>query len=142
MGKVLVVLVRGLVDVRGSVKETLRHLGLTRVNQAAVHSDSPILRGKLQKVKDYATWGPIDDGSFSELLEKRGEAFLGRTSDSKGKYTYTGFFEVAGKKYKKTFRLNPPRKGYGRKGIKKPFKTGGALGFRGEAVVDLMKRML
>ena len=43
---------------------------------------------------------------------------------------------------KKVLRLGPPRKGYGRKGIKKDFSIGGALGDRKEKINDLVRRML
>ena len=129
-GKIVVVLVRGLVEVRQTVRDTLALMKLSRVNQAVVVSDSAITRGMLQKAKDYITWGTIDDATFKAMVE------------SKGKYTYNKFLEVNGKKYKKTFRLNPPKKGFGRKGIKMPFKNGGALGNRQEKINDLVKRML
>jgi len=38
--------------------------------------------------------------------------------------------------------LNPPRKGYGRKGVKIPFKKGGAYGNRAEKINDLLTRMM
>ena len=40
------------------------------------------------------------------------------------------------------FRLNPPVKGFDRKGIKVPFSLGGALGYRKEKINDLIKRMV
>ena len=43
---------------------------------------------------------------------------------------------------KRFFRLNPPRKGWEGKGIKKSYSVGGALGYRGKAINDLIKRML
>jgi large subunit ribosomal protein L30 len=43
---------------------------------------------------------------------------------------------------KPIFRLHPPRgtKGWG--GIKRAYTVGGALGFRGEAISDLVGRMI
>ena len=46
------------------------------------------------------------------------------------------------RKDKKMINLHPPRGGFERKGIKIPFKVGGALGYRGEKISDLIKRML
>ena len=40
---------------------------------------------------------------------------------------------------KPVFRLHPPRKGY--EGIKRSFKEGGALGYRGEKINHLIRRM-
>ena len=42
----------------------------------------------------------------------------------------------------KPFRLNPPRGGFERKGIKVSFNSGGALGYRGEKINSLIKKML
>ena len=43
---------------------------------------------------------------------------------------------------KKYYRLHPPRGGLERKGSKKNFKDGGALGPRAEKINDLIKKML
>lgn len=139
--KIAIILVRGLVGVTHEVKETLHMLRLTRKNNCVVLEDSPVLQGMIRKAKDYITWGEIQDETFSELVKVRGEEFQARVEDRKKKYTYTTL-DVAGKKYKPYFRLNPPRKGFGRKGIKVPFKVGGALGNRAEAMNDLIMRML
>lgn len=140
-GKIALILVRGLVDVKTSVKDTLRMLHLTRKNNCTVIVDNEVNRGMIKKVKDYITWGSVDDNTFKELVEKRGEEFKQRLTDGKKKYSYP-CLEVSGKKYKQYFRLNPPRKGFGRKGIKMPFNKGGALGNRQEKINDLIKRML
>ena len=50
--------------------------------------------------------------------------------------------DIGGKKIKKIFRLNSPKKGYGRKGIKVSFNNGGALDYRGDKINDLIKRMI
>lgn len=41
---------------------------------------------------------------------------------------------------KPVFRLHPPIKGY--EGNKRSYQNGGALGYRGEAINDLISRML
>lgn len=140
-GKIAVILVRGLVDVKTTIKDTLRMLHLTRKNNCTLIIDNEVNRGMVKKAKDYITWGEIDSDTFKELVEKRGEEFKQRLTDSKQKYSFR-FLEVNGKKYKQYFRLNPPRKGFGRKGIKMPFNKSGALGNRQEKINDLIKRML
>ena len=140
--KVAVVLVRGFVGLNFKVRQTLKLLRLHAKNNCVVIENTPITKGMLQKVKDFVTWGEIDDATFKTLVDKRGEEFLGRTTDSKGKYTYNTFFELNKKNYKKTFKLSPPRKGFGRKGIKTPFKLGGALGYRGADMKSLLERMM
>jgi large subunit ribosomal protein L30 len=139
--KLAVILIRGLVGVRQEVKDTLRMLGLTRKNHCVVVNSTPSTLGMIKKAKDFITWGEISNEMFTKLLAERGEEFKGRTTDSKKKYSYN-FLEIDSKKYKSYFRLNPPRKGFGRKGIKMPFKIGGALGNRSEKINDLLERMI
>lgn len=140
-GKLAVVLVRGMVKVTKSVKDTVAMLRLNRKNNLVVITDSPVHRGMLNKVKDHVTWGEISDEIFSQMVSKRGEEYKSRLQDRKGRYSYH-VLEVNGRKYKPYFRLNPPRKGFGRKGIKMPFKLGGGLGYRGEKMDDLIIRMM
>lgn len=137
-----VIRVRGLTGVRIEVNDTLKILRLYKNNYCCILSDDPIYVGMLKKAKDYITWGEIDDETFKMLLEKRGEEFNGRETDSKKKIKYNDFFVFENKKIKKYFRLNPPRKGFERKGIKHSYQQGGALGYRGTAINDLIKRMV
>jgi large subunit ribosomal protein L30 len=116
--KIVAVRVRGLMNIRGSISDTMNLLMLFRKNFCVVLDDTPSVKGMLFKVKDYITWGVIDDDTLKLLIEKRG------------------------KKDQKFFRLNPPRKGFGRKGIKTPFSIGGALGDRRDKINDLVKRMI
>ena len=94
----------------------------------------------LKKVKDFVTYGPIDDAVFNELINKRGQPYLGREKDSKGIIDYSRkFYNIDGKKYKKFFRLNPPVGGF--KTTKKSVARGGALGPRKD-IAELIKRMI
>ena len=139
--KIAVVLVRGLVNVTQTVKDTLAMLKLTRKNTCVVVESNPVMMGMIKKAKDYITWGEISEETYKELVAKRGVEWLGPTQDSKKKYNYKTL-EVEGKHYKPYFRLNPPTKGFGRKGIKMPFNKGGALGPRADKMNDLIMRML
>ena len=71
--KIAVILVRGLIDVRKPVKDTLAMLRLTRKNNCIVLDNTPVNLGMLKKVKDYVTWGEISEETLKELIEKRGE---------------------------------------------------------------------
>ncbi|MBU0536681.1 MAG: uL30 family ribosomal protein [Nanoarchaeota archaeon] len=125
MELVAVVLVRGHIDLNNDVKDTLNMLKLFRKNYCVVLEKTSPNMGMVQKVKDVITWGEIDEKTLKILIEKRAEK---NPKDST--------------KNKKFFRLQPPRKGFGRKGIKQPFNKGGALGYRGEKINDLIQRML
>ncbi|HLD00451.1 MAG TPA: uL30 family ribosomal protein [Candidatus Nanoarchaeia archaeon] len=140
-GKIAVVLVRGMVKSLREVKATLEMLNLDHKNHCVILENNPVNLGMIKRVKDYVTWGVIDPETFNRLLSQRGKEFQSRLTDSKGKYSYK-VLEVSGKKYKPYFSLNPPRKGFGRKGIKVAFKAGGGLGDRGEKINDLIQRML
>jgi len=139
--KIAVVRVRGMTHVRRDIEKALDMLRLYNKNYCVVVEDTPANRGTLNKVKDYVTYGPILDEVFKEMVEKRGDEYTGKLHDEKKKIDYgRRFFEFNGKKYKKYFRLNPPRKGY--RSIKKGFQAGGALGNRKDMINDLLRRMI
>lgn len=133
---------RGLTKIRTKVEDTMQMLRLYKNNFCVVLPSNPLYLGMLKQAKDYLTWGEIDNETFKLLVEKRGEQFNGRETDSKDKIEYKDFMVAGNKKIKKYFRLNAPRKGFGRKGIKHPFQQGGALGYRGYAINELIKRMV
>lgn len=134
--------VRGVSGVKKKIEDTMKTLRLYKNNYCCVLPNVPVYSGMLKKAKDYITWGELDDETFRMLVDKRGEEFNGRETDSKKKINYNDFFVVNNKKIKKYFRLSAPKKGFGRKGIKYPYQSGGALGYRGEAINDLIKRMV
>ncbi|MBI4152073.1 uL30 family ribosomal protein [Candidatus Woesearchaeota archaeon] len=140
-GRIAVVLIRGMIDMNRPLKDALRVLRLHRKNNCVIVKDNSISRGMIKKVKDYITWGEVSPETYAELIEKRGKEFKARQTDRKQKYSYATI-EFQGKKYKPYFALNPPIKGFGRKGIKVAFQVGGALGNRGEKINDLLKRMM
>lgn len=123
--KIAVVRVRGVTGIKRPIAKALRLLNLYKANHCTVIEDTPVNRGMLMKVKDYATWGPIDDATLKELVTKRGQP-----NPMDQKHT------------KPFFKLNPPKHGYGRAGIKQSFKVHGGVGDRKEKINDLLKRMI
>lgn len=113
---IAVVRIRGPVGVRHDVRKTLELLCLKKSNSCVLLQDTPVNRKRLEKVKDYVTWGLVSDDALKRLQEKLKDA--------------------------KSVGLNPPRRGFGRKGVKIPFRLGGALGDRGEKMNDLILRMV
>ena len=134
--------IRGRTQINTKIEDTMQMLRLYKNNYCCVLPNNEVYTGMLKRAKDYITWGEIDDGTFKMLVDKRGEQFSGRETDSKGKIKYNDFFVLENKKLKRYFRLNAPKKGFGRKGIKHPFSDGGALGYRGMAINELIKRMV
>ncbi len=119
-----VVRMRGTVRIAPAIAETLVKLNICRVNYCTLLHDAPNLHGMLQKAKDYITWGEASPDTI-KALEKKAEP------DPRDP-----------RKKKPFFRLNPPRGGYGRKGIKTSFNQSGASGYRGEKINHLIQRML
>ncbi len=118
-----VVRVRGTVRQRPAIKHTLALLKLHKKNACVIIPKAPNMLGMLNVIKDYVTWGEVQEETRVLLLGKKG-----KKGDAKEKANL--------------FHLSPPRKGYGRKGVKEAFSNGGALGDRGEKINDLLKRML
>jgi len=145
--------VRGWVDITPAIKKTLELLGLDRVNHLALFDESamPMLR----KAESRITFGEIDAETLALLLEKRGrlpgrkkldahflkdKKFRDFKEAAKALLEKKSTLEQLG--IKRVFRLNPPSKGYERAGIKKGFKSGGALGYRASDINALLRRMI
>jgi large subunit ribosomal protein L30 len=152
MRRIAVIRVRGKVGVRGNIEETLAKLRLTRVNHCVVIDDTPQKIGMVRKCSNYVTWGEIDAGTLTLLIRKRGRAAgnrrIGGELSSGGFESFENFAEKvcnfecelsALKPLKPVFRLHPPRKGY--RHVKKPYPKG-ALGYRGERINELLRRMV
>jgi large subunit ribosomal protein L30 len=125
--KIAIIRIRGLIGVNKKIEDTLNMLKLYRKNYCVVINSTPSILGMLNKAKDYITWGEINDETLKLLREKR----LEKTKNKEGKEAEKGFF-----------RLHPPRGGFERKGIKVPFKVGGVLGYRGDKINNLIKKMI
>ena len=156
MKKIAVVRIRSSKGVKQEIKDTMKMLRLYKQNNCIVVDNKPNLIGMLKKVKDYVTWGELDEKTFKELLSKRGR-IVGKKSltenylKEKTKLSMDEFIkeffnfkknlkDVSGLKL--FFKLKPPVKGFERKGIKVPFSMGGVLGYRKEKINDLIIRML
>ena len=154
--KIAIVRIRGGIDVKKPIKDTMTMLRLYRKNSCVIVLNSPVYIGMLKKIKDYVTWGEVDEETLRILLEKRGKLAGNKPLTEeylkqKTKMGYDGFvknfFESKGNLkdipgLKLFFRLKPPEKGFERKGIKRPFSVGGALGYRKDKINNLIKRMI
>lgn len=146
--------VRGRTGIKGEINDTLKMLRLTRINHAVLLPDTPSYQGMLQKSKDYITWGEIDQETLTQLVEKRGR-FPGNvrvtpealaesgdyaSADELSEALIKGETKLEDSGLKPIFRLHPPRKGYNH--IRKSFKEDGTLGYRGEKISQLIKKMI
>ncbi|MBI4452645.1 uL30 family ribosomal protein [Candidatus Woesearchaeota archaeon] len=139
--RIAAIRLRGRTQIKTKIEDTLKMLKLYKNNYCVVLQNTPNYIGMLKKSKDYLTWGEINDETFNILLDTRGEEFKGIEASPKNNQKHSKYFAHNNKKYKKYFRLSPPRKGLGRKGLKQSFNEGGALGYRGSKINELIKRM-
>lgn len=109
--------IRGESGMIPQIKDTLQSLNLKNQHNLVFLKSTPNVIGMLKRAKDYITWGEVSAETVSEVETKKGK-------------------EV------KIYRLSPPRGGFERKGIKKPFTTGGVLGYRKDAINALIQKML
>ena len=148
-----VVRVRGGIKVKPQIKKTLELLCLSAVNQCVLVSEKQL--PMLKKTESFITWGEIDDAVLERLLRKRAmiagnksisDAFLKEKKFPSWKdflaAVAEGKTDLKKIGVKPVFRLTPPKKGFGRQGIKKPYALGGALGYRAADINDLLNRMI
>lgn len=150
----VVVRMRGSVNVRGTIEDTLKMLRLHKVNHCVVLEENPNNKGMLQKVKDYVAFGQIDAQTLAAMLENRGRLeggarltneYVAENSEfdsieSFAQAVYEGkatFKDLP--KLKPVLRLHPPRKGHA--GMKRTFQQGGVLGNHGEDISVLLNKM-
>ena len=153
----LIIRIKGEPDASPDVRKTLENLRLLRRYAAALYpADLPGLEGMLRKAQAWITWGEINKETLAKLLEARGRAPGDRRLTKeyiKEKFGVESFEELAEKimngeivfhkqnAIKPFFRLHPPRGGF-KKSTKKPYGAGGEAGYRGEAINELVLRML
>ncbi len=152
--RLVVIRIRGSVNVDKDIAHALDSMRLKRVNNAILVDNRPSYLGTLQKVKDYVTWGEVDSEDAALILKNRGEVEgVGSLTDNyvkegtkfKSIKDFSRAFvdfkaelnQIPG--LKPIFRLHPPRKGH--KGIKRSFSVGGSLGNRGARIKDLVHKM-
>ena len=149
-----VIRLRGTVNVHFKVQETLDLLNVRRTNYMTLIPNTSSNLGMLNKTRDFITWGEINPKVLEHVLRKRGELrgkinltdkYVKENTDyptitSLAKALHKG--ELSLKEIpnmKRFFRLHPARKGF--KAIKKGFAEGGDVGYRGEAINELIVRM-
>ena len=149
-----VIRLRGSVNVRYDIKDTLKMLRLSRINHCVLLDENPHYNGMIQKAKDYVAWGPINAEALELLLKERGRLEGGARLTDEYVKENTDYEDIKmlssaildGKikikdvpKLKPVFRLHPPRKGHTR--IKRTFVQGGVLGYHGEEIGKLLYKM-
>jgi len=150
-----VVRIRGVSDIYKEVKETMKLLHLQRNCHATLIDDRPPYLGMLQKAQNYVAWGEISKETVMLLLSRRGrllgdKKLTDEYAQKIGKKNLEELAEAIHKgeieynqlpNIKPVFRLHPPSKGFKGK-VKRSYASGGTTGYQGEAINNLLKRMI
>ena len=152
---IVAVKVRGEVSAQREARETIALLGLKHTNHAVIIDSRPAYLGMLQRAQSYVTWGEASKETVVAMLTQRAKIGGGKKLTDKyaQKLGFKSIEDLADAVFnceaevskldgvQKTFRLRPPKKGYKGK-TKKSFRAGGEAGYRGEAINELVKRMV
>jgi len=151
----LVVRIRGGIDVPRKIEDTMMMLRVDRNNYATLIQETPSYSGMLKKAKDCITWGEPTVETIKLVLEKRGmlEGDRKLTDESVKETGYESIEKLAQalhqggvdltkvEKLKPFFRMHPPKRGF-KGSVKHPYRSKGELGYRGEAINELAKKMV
>ena len=150
-----VIRLRGKHDLRVGVDDTLHMLHLTRQNHCVIVPQDPTYTGMLKVVKDFVTWGEIDEQTLAKALLRRGRAVGDKPIDDafvKAHSTFKSIWDLSQAVAKgeanlrdvtdlrPVLRLHPPVRGF--RAVKRGYNDGGDLGYRGAAINELIQRML
>ena len=130
-------------------------LHLARNNYAVLIDDRPSFLGMLKAARNFVTWGESSKETVHALISIKGRLMGNKnlTDEYAQSAGFKSLEELAeaifncDTEYAKlpnvqpVFKLHPPSKGYKGK-IKKSYEMGGELGYRGEKINELVKRMV
>ena len=150
-----VIRIRGTTGIRPAAAKTAELMRLNRINHMVLVEDNDVNRGMLQKVKDYVTWGEVDDATVEMILKYRAQLkghnplMEEELKDISGYETFKDLASAINQgkiKFKDirdivpVVRLNPPKGGY--EAVRKPVGQGGSAGYRGKDINTLILAML
>jgi len=151
---ILVVNMRGTINISSDVKQALNDLNISRRFNATIIPDTPSYRGMLQKTKDHVSWCESSPSVIKKMLELRGKVegwkpikesdvdsigvsnldeLAENLSNSKMQMNKISFM-------KPRFHLCPPKGGF-KKSTRRHYRQGGILGENPE-LIALIEKML
>jgi len=151
---IVAVRIRGTIRASREVRETLQMLNLRRNNYAVLIDNRPAFLGMLKTAQNFITWGEASKETVNMIIKERARLAGNKkpTDEYAQKNGYKSLEELAEAilnchieywklpNVKPIFRLHPPSKGFKGK-VKKACGMGGELGYRGEKINELIKRM-
>jgi large subunit ribosomal protein L30 len=154
MAQILVVRLRGTVNMYHDVAASLERLGLLRRYAATIVPSTSDYIGLLRRASAFVAWSEVDQGVIASILKARGELQGSRRIDDEWLKArgFKDIDELAGKisdgsvdirhleGIKPFFRLHPPLKGF-RRSTNKHYGAGGMLAENPE-LPKLVERMI
>ncbi len=154
MSQILVIRLRGTVNVYRDVASSLDRLGLRRRYAATIVPPTNDYVGLLRSASAFVAWSEVDKGVIASILKARGELSGDRPIDAEWLKArgFQDVDELAAKiadgsvdmrhleGLKPFFRLHPPLKGF-RKSTNKHYGAGGMLAENPE-LPELVERMI
>jgi len=138
-----VIRIRGLINLKRDIKDTLAMLRLNRKMHCVLIKENDCMKGMLQKVRNWVTWGEIDDEILKSLIKKRGRKIGEKKlteQETEEAFKKLKENQKMPEEIKPVFRLTPPSKGF-KESIKQHYPKG-ELGYRGKEINELLKRMI
>ncbi len=133
--------IRSDINLSPKARKTLELLNLRAVNNASVWNNEK--EKMIRKVSPYITYGELNEKTLELLIESRGEPIKNEKVDVKKALSlYKEGKSIKESGLKNKFRLNSPKKGWERKGVKKPKTIGGVSGYRKEGMNEIVMKML
>lgn len=155
---IAIIRLRGRVGVPYDVEHSLKLLRLVKKYHCTIYPMNKSLQGVLNIVKDWVAWGEIDIDTLTTLLRKRGRVLGGKpltdefvreslsieSVEELARAIYEGrlkLHKLIKFGLKPVFRLHPPKGGF-KGSIRKPYRDGGEVGYRGSEINNLLRRMM
>jgi len=153
---IAVIRLKGKINLKKNIEATLRMLRLNKRHHCIILPPNKSIVGMIESIQPYITYGEINEKTLAYLLLKRGRLAgnkrltpeyikekIGKTAEQFATdiiESKSHIKDLPG--MKPVFRLKPPSKGLEEKGIKKPYSLGGACGYRGKNINELLMRMI
>lgn len=141
---IVIIRITGLIGMKQNAEETLNRLKLRKKYSCVVINEKPEIMGMLEKIRNFAAFGKIDEKMLAEIIKARGK----KIGDAKAKISDADAQKIAkeimaGKEMEKLglkpwFSLHPARGGIN---TKKHYPRG-VLGNHGDKINELIERML
>ena len=129
-------------------------LRLHHINHRVLVTETPEYLGMVRKVKDYVAFGEINAETLATILATRGRLTGNKPLTDEYVKSVTKYADIAElaaaivngeirmkdvPELKPVLRMHPPRKGY--KTTKRTYNQGGARGYYGAEINDLLIKM-